>query len=188
MRERSERSLPRTNRLKEEISLKRMLPVGTVGAHLWVQWIMLGSMLLNTFMVYPNIFRDIPDSLTGAMDFMQVASPHTYFPPLGLASWVTGVVAIWFSWNMKQARLLVIASVLMMFAEGAASVLWEWPRNEIMFIEGPAVHSADALQQAYNEFMIVHWFRVLCNGAGSLLIFFGFLKVYRSSIQGATHG
>jgi uncharacterized membrane protein len=114
------------------------------------------------------------------MDFMKVASPHTYFPPLGFVSWVTGVLAILFSWHYKNARVLIIVSVLMMFAEGAASVIWEWPRNEIMFIEGSAIHSAEVLQQTYNEFILVHWFRVLCNIVGSILIFFGFLRVYRA--------
>lgn len=160
--------------------MKRILSMGSVVSHLWVQWIILGSMLLNTFMVYPNIFHDIPNSLDTAMDFMKVASPHTYFPPLGFASWVTGVLAILFSWRYKNARVLIIVSVLMMFAEGAASVIWEWPRNEIMFIEGSAIHSAEVLQQTYNEFILVHWFRVLCNIAGSILIFFGFLRVYRA--------
>jgi uncharacterized membrane protein len=154
--------------------------MGTVISHLWVQWIILGSILLNTFMVYPNIFHDIPNSLHTAMDFMKVASPHTYFPPLGFVSWVTGVLAILFSWHYKNARVLIIVSVLMMFAEGAASVIWEWPRNEIMFIEGSAIHSAEVLQQTYNEFILVHWFRVLCNIVGSILIFFGFLRVYRA--------
>ncbi|MFK7691340.1 hypothetical protein [Paenibacillus sp. HJGM_3] len=158
---------------------KRMLTLLTVNVHLWIQWIMLGSMFLNTFMVYPNIFHEIPTSLNTAMEFMQVASPHTYFPPLGLASWISGVLAILFSWKYKQARLLVIGSVLMMFVEGAASVIWEWPRNEIMFIEGPAVHSTEVLQQVYNEFIRVHWFRVICNILGSILIFLGFLRVYR---------
>jgi uncharacterized membrane protein len=159
--------------------MKRMLPLLTVTSHLWVQWIILGSILLNTFMVYPNIFHDIPNSLNTAMDFMKVASPHTYFPPLGFASWVTGVAAILFSWRYKSARYLIIGSVIMMFAEGAASILWEWPRNEIMFIEGTAMHSAEVLQQTYNEFILVHWFRLLCNIVGSILIFIGFLRVYR---------
>ncbi|SDE41466.1 hypothetical protein SAMN02799630_05391 [Paenibacillus sp. UNCCL117] len=159
--------------------MKRILSISTVTSHLWVQWILLGSMLLNTFMVYPNIFHDIPNSLNTAMEFMKVASPHTYFPPLGFMSWVTGVAAILFSWRYKNARVLIIGSVLMMFAEGAASVIWEWPRNEIMFIEGSAVHATEVLQQAYDEFIIVHWFRLLCNAAGSILIFLGFLRVAR---------
>ncbi|PYI53410.1 hypothetical protein [Paenibacillus flagellatus] len=161
--------------------MKIKLPILTVTSHLWVQWILLGSMLLNTFMVYPNIFHDIPNSLETAMDFMKVASPHTYFPPLGFISWVTGIIAVLFSWRRKNARMWIVLSVLMMFAEGAASVIWEWPRNEIMFIEGAAVHSADVLQQAYNEFIIVHWFRLLCNAAGSIFIFMGFLNVFRQS-------
>jgi uncharacterized membrane protein len=163
--------------------MKRILSVASVLSHLWVQWIILGSILMNTFMVYPNIFYDIPNSLNTAMDFMKVASPHTYFPPLGFISWLTGVLAIVFGWKYKQARYWIIVSVLLMFAEGAASIVWEWPRNEIMFIEGPAIHSAPYLKQVYDEFILVHWFRVLCNAAGSIMIFVGFLKIYRPSEQ-----
>lgn len=32
----------------------------SVLSHLWIQWIILGGILLNTFMVYPNIFHNVP--------------------------------------------------------------------------------------------------------------------------------
>ncbi|MEF7563715.1 hypothetical protein V4V35_11940 [Bacillus infantis] len=151
----------------------------TVLSHLWIQWIILGSILLNTFMVYPNIFHNVPFSLEQSMDWMAVASPHTYFPPLGFVSILTGVLAGIFVWKVKSARKWVLLGLLAIILEGAASILFEWPRNEIMFIEGADLHSIEFLKQTVKEFKIVHWFRVICNILGSLFIFVGFIKLDR---------
>jgi hypothetical protein len=35
-----------------------------VGRYLWVMMILLGSIVLETFMVYPNVFYNPPESLT----------------------------------------------------------------------------------------------------------------------------
>jgi hypothetical protein len=51
-----------------------------------------------------------------------------------------------------------------------------------MFIEGPAVHSAEFLRQTAQEFQTLHWSRLLFNAVGSALIFTGFLKFYRHTI------
>ncbi|MFG6147508.1 hypothetical protein [Halobacillus sp. B23F22_1] len=150
-----------------------------IAGHLWIQLIMLGSILLQTFMVYPNIFHDIPHSFETGMEFMAVAAPNTYFPPLGFFSILTGIAAVVLAWRYKRVKWWVLASMLMIVLEGAASMIFEWPRNEIMFIEGVSVHSVEFLTKTAREFLAVHGFRVLCNIAGSVLIFIGFLKYVR---------
>ncbi|WP_099157677.1 hypothetical protein [Virgibacillus ndiopensis] len=150
-------------------------------SHLWIQWIMLGSILLDTFMVYPNIFQNIPESFEVSLDFMAVASPHTYFPPLGLSSIVTGILASILAWKAKHARYWNLLSMGMIFLEGVTSMIFEWPRNEIMFIEGKAVHSIEFLKQTAKEFLVVHGFRVAFNIIGSILMFIGFIKYYKHS-------
>jgi hypothetical protein len=57
-----------------------------------------------------------------------------------------------------------------------------WPRNTILFIEGPAVHSADVLRQTVDEFQHLHWWRVAFNAIGSAAVFIGFLKLYRHTL------
>lgn len=156
---------------------------GTVLAHLWVQWILLGSILVNTFMLYPNIFHNIPESLELGMEFMAVASPHTYFPPLGATSIITGILALILAWRTKPARYWILFSILMIVLEGATSILFEWPRNEILFIGGADVHSVEFLKQTAKEFLFVHGFRVACNITGSILMFVGFIKYYRYSFM-----
>lgn len=147
--------------------------------YLWVMMILLGSIILETFMVYPNIFHDPPQSLELSMDFMSVAAPSDFFPPLGFISWVTGLGSLILGWRVKSARYWILGSLLMIVGEGLASMALFWPRNTIMFVEGATVHSADFLRQTAREFEAMHWLRVGFNVAGSALIFIGFLKYYR---------
>ena len=156
-------------------------------AYLWIMMILLGSIVIETFMIYPNIFHNPPESFETALKFMSVRAPNDFFPPLGFLSWVTGATAVLLSWPFKSARPWVIASVLMIVGEGLASMTLFWPRNTIMFIEGTALHSAEFLRQTAQEFQTLHWLRVGFNLASSIFIFTGFLKFYRHMIvaQGA---
>lgn len=151
-------------------------------AYLWVMMILLGSIIMETFMVYPNIFHDAPASLELAMKFMSVAGPSDFFPPLGFLSWVTGAGAVLLGWRVKSARYWIVGSLLMILSEGLVSMAFFWPRNTIMFIEGTAVHSAEFLRQTAQEFQTLHWSRLAFNVVGSMLIFVGFLKFYRHMI------
>ena len=70
------------------------IPFVVILAYLWVMLILLGSIILETFMLYPNIFHNPPESLELSMEFMAVAGPSDFFPPLGFVSWVTGAASL----------------------------------------------------------------------------------------------
>ena len=148
-------------------------------AYLWVMMILLGSIVLETLMIYPNIFHDPPASFAVALEFMSVRAPSDFFPPLGFLSWVLGAASLILGWRVQSARYWILGSVLMLMGEGVASMTLFWPRNTIMFVEGPAVHSAEFLRQTAREFESMHWLRVAFNVAGSALLFSGFLRFYR---------
>ncbi len=150
--------------------------------YLWITFILLGAFILEVFMVYPNIFHDVPHSLQSSMDFMKVASPQTFFPPLGFLSWLTGIGALILSWKVKSARYWILGSILMMILLGLVSMAFEWPRNEIMFIEGSKVHSEGMLIQTAKEFLFINWIRVALNTLGAILVFKGFLEFYRNRV------
>jgi hypothetical protein len=158
------------------------LTFGVILSFLWIMMILLGSIVLETFMVYPNIFHNPPASLALALNFMQERAPNDFFPPLGFLSWVTGLGALILGWRVKSARYWILASVLMIIGEGVASITLFWPRNTIMFVEGPAVHSAEFLRQTAQEFVTLHWLRLIFNLLGSIFIFTGFLKFYRHTV------
>lgn len=162
--------------------MRQRLAFWVIVAYLWVLMILLGAIVLETFMVYPNIFHDPPRSLELGLEFMSVRAPNDFFPPLGFLSWVTGAGALILSWRVKSARWWILFSLVMIGSEGLFSMAFFWPRNEIMFIEGTAVHSDDYLRQVAWEFQTLHWSRLAFNAAASTSIFVGFMRFYRNKI------
>jgi hypothetical protein len=151
-----------------------------VTAYLWVMMILFGAIVLETFMIYPNVFSDPPASLELAMDFMSVSGPNDFFPPLGFLSWVLGAGTLVLCWRVKAARWWILFSLLMIVCEGVLSMLYFWPRNEIMFVEGPEVHSAEYLKQVAREFETWHWrSRMGFNALAAVTTFVGVLRIYR---------
>lgn len=155
-------------------------------SYLWVMMILLGSIMLETFMVYPNIFHDPPDSFATALEFMKVRAPHDFYPPLGLFSWVTGAASLIAGWKVRPARYWILVSLAMIVGEGLVSMAFFWPRNTIMFIEGPAVHSAEVLRRTALGFQRLHWLRVGFNVIGSAAMFTAFLKYHRHIVTAST--
>lgn len=147
--------------------------------YLWTMMILLGALVLETFMVYPNIFHDPPGSLAQAMEFLSVSGPADFFPPLGFLSWVAGAAALALAWPIPAVRKWIALSLLMIVADGVASMLLFWPRNQILFVEGTAIHSADFLRQTAWEFQTLHWLRVALNIASAAFIFIGFVAFDR---------
>jgi hypothetical protein len=159
---------------------RALFPVALV--YLWILMILLGAIVLETFMVYPNIFRDPPASFDVALEFMSVRAPNDFFPPLGFVSWVLSVASLILSWRVSTARYWMLLSLLMILCEGVASMLLFWPRNEIMFVEGTAVHSAEFLRQTAREFQAMHWSRLVFNAVASVAVFVGFLQIHRRRV------
>lgn len=95
-------------------------------------------------------------------------------------SWLTGLGALIMSWKVKPARYWILASILIMILLGITSMVFEWPRNEIMFIEGELVHSAAYLKQVAREFLMINWLRVFLNTVGAVFVFVGYLKFYHA--------
>ena len=154
-----------------------------VTAYLWVMMILLGAIVLETFMIYPNVFADPPASLELAMDFMSVSDPNDFFPFLGFLSWVLGAGALVLGWRVKAARWWLLFSLAMIVCEGVASMLYFWPRNEIMFVEGLEVHSAEYLKQVARACETWHWrSRMGFNALAAVTAFVGFLRFYRDRL------
>jgi len=149
-------------------------------AYHWVLMIFLGAITFETLILYPNIFRDAPASLEQAVEFMKIG-PGDFFPPVGMLMLLTGAASVILNWRNRNVRLWLLTSVLIiLFGEFLFSVIFFWPRNTIMFIEGSAVHSADVLRRTAQEFEALHWVRLgLCLPA-SVFSFLGLLRYHRS--------
>jgi BON domain len=137
-----------------------------------------------TVILYPNIFHDVPRSLEATMAFAVARRPSDYFAPLGLACELSGVASVVFGGRPKSMRYWVLASMfVLLVGEIFFSMVFFWPRNRVMFIEGPAVHSAAQLRQTAHEFQLGHWYRVVLSAVAAALSFIGFLTCYRDRIS-----
>lgn len=152
-------------------------------AYLWVVLIHLGALVFETFVIYPNIFHDVPQSLETAMAFMVVRGPSDFFGPVGMLSLLLGIGSVIVGWRVRSARYWLLGSVILIAAgEFLLSAVYFWPRNTIMFVEGTNVHSAAHLQRTAREFQTGHWLRFAASVVASGSAFVGFLKVYRHGI------
>jgi len=168
-------------------TLLRRLRLPAATAYMWVMLLLLGAIVLETLMIYPNVFADPPASLALTMDFLAVTGPDDFFPPFGLAGWVLGAAALLTCWGQRDARGWIVLSLAALVCEGIVSVLYFWPRNEILFSEGLAVHSAEYLVQVAREFESWHWAsRMVFNATAAVGAFVAFLRVHRARVLATT--
>jgi hypothetical protein len=96
-----------------------------------------------------------------------------------MLSWAVGIAAVILTWQEGNVRRWMVLSLLCIVADGVASMLFFWPRNTMMFIEGTAVHSPEVLRQTAEQFEQLHWLRVAFNAASGVFAFIGFVALDR---------
>lgn len=143
-----------------------------------------GGIGVETLIIYPNVFHDVPDSLAEASEFFEVTGPGDVLPPLGALTVLAALVALGTARRITAARNWLGAGLLTLLGgEFLFSVLYFWPRNEIMFDEGTAVHSVEFLRRTATEFETAHWFRLAMSAVTAALAVTGFLRAYREQVQ-----
>ena len=151
----------------------------------WLAMFGFGGIAVETIVIYPNVFHDAPDSLTLAVEFFTITGPADFFPPMGAATIVGCLVALVAAWRVKAARVWLLAALAsLVIGEFLFSMLYFWPRNDIMFEEGIAMHSAQFLQATADEFQTGHWFRLAMSGFTATAGFVATLRGYRHSLRG----
>jgi hypothetical protein len=154
-----------------------------------VAMIAFGTLLSETLLLYPNIFADVPGSLELTLQFMTVATPNDVLPPIGMANIATAVVAVVLTLRRPAARLWAAGGLsAIVLGQFLFSVLYFWPRNEVMFTEGSAQHSAAYLQQVADEFQTGHWVRVAAGAVTALCALMAMLRMHREMLMTADAG
>lgn len=152
-------------------------------AYVWIAMVAFGGILVETIIIYPNVFHDVPRSLAESMDFFVVTGPADFFPPMGAVTVLAAITTVILLWPARRARLWVGASLLsLVVGEFLFSMLFFWPRNDIMFEEGIAVHSVEVLRQAAFEFQTGHWVRLAMSAVTASLAFAGLLRYHRDTV------
>jgi hypothetical protein len=156
---------------------KNNLQIILAATFAWVLTLLAGSLLFDTFVLYPNIFYDVPASLEAATQFLRHGSPGKFFPPLGAAIILLGIVSIIV--NRRNKTLLIsctISFVLIVAGEFAFSAYFFWPKNEIMFVAGAKVHTTEVLKSTAEAFRKLHWVRLLISILASFVAMAGLVK------------
>jgi hypothetical protein len=163
------------------VSRATLVPIALV-AMVWAAMMSFGGVAAETVMLYPNIFGDAPASLDRAREFLTDGGPSDYFPPLGATVVVASLVATVLTWRDPRLRWWIAgAAVVFIACEFLFSVLFFWPRNDIMFVDPPGTHTAEYLRQVADEFVAGHWVRLAGGAVTSALSFTALLRWARSS-------
>ncbi|WP_330467897.1 DUF1772 domain-containing protein [Micromonospora zamorensis] len=148
----------------------------------WAAMMSFGGVAAETVMLYPNIFGDAPASLDRAREFLVAGGPSDYFPPLGASVVLTSLAATALTWRNRRLRWYVAAvAVVFIACEFLFSVVFFWPRNEIMFVDPVGTHSPEYLRQVAEEFVAGHWVRLAGGAVTSALAFTALLRFARET-------
>lgn len=136
----------------------------------WSINILFGAVVFNTTILYPNFFREIPDSLELTMEFLKVRGPQDFFPPLGSTVILLNAIVLFLWWANKRMRALLASSIFLLITfEFIFSVLYFWELNTILFIEGRTKHTIEDLEKVSFDFQLWHWVRFCTTGVAALL-------------------
>jgi hypothetical protein len=146
-------------------------------ALVWAAMMSFGGVAAETVMLYPNIFGDAPASLDRAREFLVAGGPSDYFPPLGASVVVLILAATVLTWRERPLRWWIVgAAAVYVACEFLFSVLFFWPRNEIMFVDPVGTHSPAYLRQVAEEFVAGHRVRLAGGAVAAALAFTALLR------------
>jgi hypothetical protein len=136
----------------------------------------------ETLLLYPNIFRDIPDSLASTQDFMSVVAVGDVMRPLGALMLVCGLIAGAVSlWYRIARRWLAASLIAVVGGQFLLSRLYLWPRGSILFDDRDQ-HTLDEIERAANEFRIGQYVRIAAAGLAAVAAVTAALRCHRARI------
>ncbi|MGW4772755.1 hypothetical protein ACWEO2_32560 [Nocardia sp. NPDC004278] len=138
--------------------------------------------LTETIMLYPNIFRDVPDSLAQTQQFMSEVAVGDVMRPLGGVLTVCALIACVVAVRYRLARGWVVASMISLISgQFLLSILYLWPRATILFDERSR-HSLAEIERAATEFQVGEWVRIATALATAVFAVAATLSCYRTRI------
>jgi hypothetical protein len=147
--------------------------------HFSLMMMFFGGAILETFVNYPNWFRDVPASLEVTRNFLQVRNPGNFFQIIFPLTILSGIVFVILAWQRKAARNWILFSILLGVAIEALTIGLIYPKIGIMINEGAQAHSAEMLKQTAQEFVRLHWFRMIAMCVSIVASLNGFLSFFR---------
>ncbi|MFI9510931.1 hypothetical protein [Nocardia sp. NPDC052566] len=153
-----------------------------VGGYAAVAGFAFAATVAETVLLYPNIFRDIPDSLELTQRFMSVVAVGDVMRPLGGALTLCALIALVAVLRYRIARGWLAASLAALISgQFLLSILYQWPRATVLFDERNS-HTLDEIERAANEFLIGQGLRIAASALTAVFAIVAALVCYRAHI------
>ncbi|GAB4584546.1 hypothetical protein [Nocardia sp. IFM 10818] len=137
------------------------VPVAVVGLYAVVAGFVFSATVAETVLLYPNIFRDIPESLELTERFMSEMAVGDLMRPLGAGLTLCALAALGAVLWYRVARGWLIASLVSLISgQFLLSILYLWPRASVLF-DDRAQHTLGEIERAATEFQVGQGFRIL---------------------------
>ncbi|GAB0103548.1 hypothetical protein JMUB6875_25210 [Nocardia sp. JMUB6875] len=136
----------------------------------------------ETMLLYPNIFRDIPESLAQTQQFMSVVAVGDVMRPMGGVLTLCALPAAYVAVRYRTGRGWTAASLVFLISgQFLLSILYQWPRATVLFDERDR-HSLDEINRAATEFLIGQGLRTAAALATAVFATAAALAWYRARI------
>ncbi|MFI6165884.1 hypothetical protein ACIBCN_03770 [Nocardia sp. NPDC051052] len=158
------------------------VPLVVLTGYAVVACFVFGTAAAETLLLYPNIFRDVPESLELSQRFLSAISVGEVMRPLGGVLTLCAVLAFVAAVRYRVAvRWTVLSLVPLVIGQFLLSVLYEWPRATILF-DDRGKHSLAEIERAATEFQIGEGFRILAAALTALFAVAAALACYRRRV------
>jgi len=159
---------------------RRRLGYASLLAYLWIMMLLLGAIVHDTSML-SLIFFQGPPTLIKILRFADM--PIGFFPFFGVASWLTGALALVLNWRVRTVRRWMLVSLAMILIEEVVALFAVWPKGTILSsIWDIEANSAQRLDQLMRLFQALRWLRLVLHAACAGFAFVAFLKAYEQRL------
>ncbi|PXX62432.1 hypothetical protein DFR70_107300 [Nocardia tenerifensis] len=163
------------------------IPLVVLTGYAVVAFFAFGAAVVETIMLYPNIFRDVPESLAETQHFMSAVAVGDVMRPLGgvltLCALLAAIASVRYRVGVRSTVLSLISLVSGQFL---LSVLYLWPRATILFDDRDK-HTLAEIERAATEFQIGEGVRIAAAALTALFAVAAALACYRRRVL-ATFG
>lgn len=159
---------------------RRRLGYAFLLAYLWITMILVGATVHETSMLSLIFFHGPPTLLK---ILLVAGMPIGFFPFLGVASWLTGVLALVLNWRVRTVRRWMLVSLVMIVIDEAVSLFVLWPQGTLMSsLANSDVNPEQRLDQFMLLFQALRWLRLVLHAAGAGFAFVAFQKAYEQRL------
>jgi len=139
----------------------------------WSLWF--GGLMYEMVVILPLWSSSLPESVIEWNSRPQfIVNPTRFFAPVAVTTILSSLAGLISGWNLSNRRLWLILSAVCAMATLAFTIVYFFPKNEVLFRNQFAGLSGEEITAIANGWITANWIRVCIMAVG----FFAALRVY----------